>query len=744
MTPSVPQAGLAPSVSQRLKLAYQLGRHLGPDWLIYRMGYALRNKSGWLRRRLPARPWTAAPLAGLLREGMPSEPDAYLAYRRTQAPPFLFSPADRSVFQGFFARWSTGDAALAARGEGLAAGSLTYFSGLTLETGFPPNWHRNALSGETAPADAHWTDLDEYAYGDIKVIWEPSRFGFAYDLVRLYWRTGDEKWPELFWQAVASWRQANPPQLGPNWRCGQETAFRVMAWCFGLYGFLESPATTAQRVVDLAQMVAVSGERIEANLGYALSQRNNHSLSEPVGLWTIGLLFPELDASTRWLRLGRRTLEAQTARLFYADGAFSQHSFNYERVGLQDLLWALALGERNHQPLDRSVYETVGRAATFLYALSDAGTGWLPRYGHDDGALILPLSHCAYDDFRPAIQAAHFYGCDSRCYGDGPWDEDLLWLQGPEALRSPANSLAQTDLDAAAGGYYALRTGDGMAFMRCPQQFRHRPSQADLLHVDIGWRGLDIAIDPGTFSYNAAAPWDTIPLAATAYHNTVTVDEREQMDRRGRYLWLPWPHGDTAVRLRAQHGTLAYWEGGHDGYTRLPAPVHHRRGVLHLGDEQWLVIDHLTSTASHRYRLHWLFAAWPYTWQADAAHLMLRTSAGDYHVRVCAGGADAAVSLVRAAEDSPRGWYSPRYWVREPALSLAYAVEASSVRLMSCLGPEACTVTDAPEGGLQVVGARWTAVVRWSGADGGPLVASVSRQGEGAETLVIHERPYSI
>src|SRR6185369_9740255 len=101
-----------------------------------------------------------------------------------------------------------------------------------------------------------------------------SRFGFAYALARAYWRTGDEAHAEMFWRAAEDWRAKNPPQLGPNWKCGQETSFRVMAWCFALHALLDARATTASRVASLARMIAVSAERIAANFDYALSQRN--------------------------------------------------------------------------------------------------------------------------------------------------------------------------------------------------------------------------------------------------------------------------------------------------------------------------------------------------------------------------------------------------------------------------------------------------------------------------------------
>ena len=124
----------------------------------------------------------------------------------------------------------------------------------------------------------------------------------------------------------------------------------MLAWCFGLYGFLDARTTTAERVAALAQMVAVSGRRIEAVLGYALSQRNNHGISEGVGLWTIGLLFPELRTAARWRDRGRQVLEDLGRALIYEDGSFAQHSVNYHRLMLHDYLWAIRLGDLHGRP----------------------------------------------------------------------------------------------------------------------------------------------------------------------------------------------------------------------------------------------------------------------------------------------------------------------------------------------------------------------------------------------------------
>ncbi|MFP3472466.1 heparinase II/III family protein, partial [Micrococcus sp. SIMBA_144] len=71
-------------------------------------------------------------------------------------------------------------------------------------------------------------------FGDIKWIWELSRFSFVYPLVRAYTTTKDEKYAIDFWEMFEDFVKHNPPELGANYKCGQEMSFRIMAWTFGL------------------------------------------------------------------------------------------------------------------------------------------------------------------------------------------------------------------------------------------------------------------------------------------------------------------------------------------------------------------------------------------------------------------------------------------------------------------------------------------------------------------------------
>ncbi len=670
-----------------LRQALQIGKMFGPAWLAYRLGYVLRLRAGVFRYQLPATSWAAQPLSDFLHDPALAEPERYLAYRREKCLQFFFQTDARRRYQPVLQAWDREGESAVTIADKLSQGVFSYFSRTPVTIGCPPDWHRNPFSENVPLRDCHWSEIDDFSAGDIKLIWEPNRFSFVYTLVRAYWRTGDERYAELFWQLVEDWRQHNPPQQGVNWKCGQEISFRVMAWCFGFYGVLDAQATTPERVTMLAQMIAVSGQRINTNLSYALSQNNNHGISEGVGLWTIGLLFPELRAAQTWRETGKRVLETQAQKLIYADGSFSQHSVNYHRVMLHDYIWGLRLAQLYEHRMQEDLRESVRKATDWLYQIQDETSGRVPYYGQNDGALVLPLSNCDYQDFRPVIQAAHYLTNNTRCYESGPWEEDLLWLFGADAVPAPVAFPERTDLQAKDGGYYTIRSSQGFAFVRCGS-FRHRPGQADMLHVDLWWRGQNIACDAGTYSYNAASPWNN-PLAHSTYHNTVTVDGLDQMERINKFLWLPWVRGKVRRSALSAQKNIAYWEGEHDGYERLPVPVTYRRGIIRLGEEWWVVVDTLRSTKSHQYRLHWLLPNFPHEWNSEARALTLQTPAGPYFMQMTASANTGSSSLISADLDSPRGWHAPYYFVREPALSVDLTASAESLVFWTVFGPQA-------------------------------------------------------
>lgn len=713
-------------------------RHFGARWLCSRIWYLASQKAGLLEYRMKPVMWDQVPLASFLSDPALASPEAYVAWRQTNPAPFFFQPKDRARYQALLAQWDQDSKKPAQEATEIMHGRLKLFGHRRIPTGFPPDWHKNPLTSHTIPFSIHWSRINEFAYGDIKAVWELSRFSFVYPLVRAYWRSRDEAYPEAFWKALESWREANPPNSGVNWKCGQEISLRLMAWIFGLYGFLHAPATSPERVASLAQMIAVSGQRIFRNISYALSQRNNHGISEAVALWTIGLLFPEFSNAQEWKALGKTLIEGEGQRLVYDDGAFSQHSLNYHRLMLHDYLWAIRLGDLSGNSLSRDLKERIEKAGEFLSGLLDHDSGKGPNYGHNDGSLILPLTNCDYGDYRPIIQSAWICFKGKRCFKKGPWDEEVLWLFGPGALDAEADALGQADLSAVTGGYYTLRSEKGFAFIRC-SSFIDRPGQADMLHADIWWRGLNVAVDAGTYSYNAPAPWGNA-LARTAYHNTITVDGRDQMDQAGRFIWLPWLRARVDTASQSDAAALAYMEGHHDGYTRLKPPVAYRRGLLRIGPEHWLVLDALSSPGIHEYRLQWLLADAPYLFEEKEGAIELSYNGRRYRVKVGGNGSEIEYSLMRADPLTPRGWVSEHYYDLEPALSFVAAVHSPQQLFYTILGPDPVTIT-MENNTLDLEGELWKCLVELhvpalnSSSESRPIVSRATLSGSITDRL---------
>jgi len=650
-----------------LPIAWKILRDLGPSWVFKRLGFAARIRSGTLKRLLPLSDWqfdsSRPPCSNQegISGGHALKNKFFFSYGELVAS----SPSTHSCDQA----------------DRVLSGEWQFFSSQWLRIGFPPDWHLNVLDGRRVPNTYHWSEIDLDAIHDVKFVWEPSRFAVAYLLVRAYAASKDERYPAAFWQLVEDWVVKNPPNRGVNWASGQEAALRVMAWCFGLHAFLGSSSSTPERVSRLFRMIEVHGDRIAAFIGYGLSQRNNHGIGEAVGLFTIEISFPQLHRAEEWKALGQKLIEAQIREQVYEDGSYIQHSFNYQRVLIDYLVWSFRLGELNDSVFSKASYEILGRAVHFMLRFCDPKTGLMPNYGSNDGSLVLPLSSCDFLDYRPSLQAAHYLVHREFCFGKGEWDEQSHWLFGTEPF--PQVSTGLQCLHGSKGnqvnsGYMKLVGQESYAMLRAGR-YVDRPSQADQLHLDLWWRGQNIVCDPGTYLYNAPRPW-TNALSGTGVHNTASIGDRDQMTRAGRFLWVDW----------AQSETLSYDLGDsqqavqvrHDGYERLGAT--HRRSVCCISDEDcWVVVDDICGSFRGRVRLHWLFPNFPHEWRPNEFRVALQTSGGTFQCCVHTAHAKTATLVIGGRLVSPngagkcesdlqiRGWRSLYYGQKDAALSLA-------------------------------------------------------------------------
>jgi len=507
-------------------------------------------------------------------------------------------------------------------------------------------------------------------------------------LARAYWISGEEYYAEGFWRYFEEFTEANPPNLGPHWSSAQEVSLRMIsfAFCFSLIAGAKASSGTRKKALSAA--IISHAERIPPTIDYARVQNNNHLLSEAMGLLTAAAMLPNHSKASGWKKQGRELFKEGIEKQIHPDGAYAQHSSNYHRLVLQLGTWEHLIEIATGETVDPKIQEKLISATEWLTILLDEDSGKVPNLGPNDGAYVLPLSVLSFEDYRPALQAASQALRGEPALATDIWDETAMWL----GFKTPSPS---SPLPQSRRGVPGSKRGDAKsketpirlvgknswAYFRTAV-FKERPGHADQLHVDLWWRGLNVAQDAGSYLYTAPAPWDNA-LASARVHNTVTVNGQEPMTRAGRFLWLDWAQAKILSTSRAKDGKLIEAAAQHDGYRRLG--VFHRREV-NWNVNRWVVADHLLPTSdtekAFRVRLHWLLPDWD--WQIDTQEVRIESPQGEIEIALDVSIGDLAdLKLFRegklihgSGEDEPiLGWASPTYGIKIAALSFVADVQ---------------------------------------------------------------------
>jgi asparagine synthase (glutamine-hydrolysing) len=571
-------------------------------------------------------------------------------------------------------------AAVAEEAAAASRGRIVCFSRWTADYGNPIDWHRDPTNGHRWKADAHWSQVLAGSGGvDVKFTWEAARFPQAYAMGRAaaFDPASAADLGEAFAAQLASFIESNPPGKGVHWFSGQEVALRMLSWLFGYHVFARFGCFPDRLRAALGQHIHSCGSHLAGHIEYARdSVYNNHLLSEALGLFVAGSFVPGAEAA-QWRTDGLGILIEQASKQIYSDGAYIQQSHNYHRVAMQLYLWAAAFRRANGAAVPREWTAAMERSLDFLTAHENPEDGHLPNFGANDGSCPIQLSTASLMDFRPVLQALSVATRGERIYERGAWDEMAVWLFGPSSVDMPLRKVSRKSVSFAATGYHVLRgrSEENFGTFRCGS-IRDRFAQIDMLHLDVWWRGQNVLTDGGSYRYNGAERWHNHFLR-TESHNTVSVDGLDQMVHFRQFKTIFWTE---AVLLRFEdHGDWAVAEGEHYGYRRQ-AGCTHRRAVLFLKDDLWVVVDTIAGEGDHTARLHWLGGPFPFEFDAPGASMSLATPRGEFCVTVFDGrGSPARTANVKAGcEAAARGWRSRYYGEKEAAPSLEATVSGAA------------------------------------------------------------------
>jgi hypothetical protein len=227
----------------------------------------------------------------------------------------------------------------------------------------------------------------------------------------------------------------------------------------------------------------------------------------------------------------------------------------------------------------------------------------------------------------------------------------------------------------------------------------------DKLAFQIHAHGSYLLVDPGNYMYDQSAMRAYV-LGASA-HNVISVDGKPQ-HRRGR----PATNVNKAPEASRWESTPAYdycegvYADGFGGDNTLA--VTHKRAVLFVKPDYWLVLDALTPPDADPHQYEALFHLG--TDQAVAEGASVRTVGSAANLSITAVGADVALDVVRGQETpSYLGWRSEGILDRVPCPVGRFRWSTAGVSriLWVCYpakpgdsAPETTAIPDLPNGAL--------------------------------------------
>lgn len=607
---------------KKVLLAIELVKNMGMRYTMYRIRHEIEKRTGKLIKRFPAKPKKKSFLS--------------LKEWKNEGFKWVIPEKEKLSFE------KNPSEKLKLKAEKILNGEIEFFSADWKELGLDYNWVTNPDSNYSYPNDIHWSLIPDFSEqtGDIKFVWEKSRFTYFHVLLNYDYHFGLDL-SEFVFNEMDSWIQNNPINQGPNWRCSQEISLRLFNWFYALSYYQNSASLTEDRFNKYIEVIYWSLHHVYYHIDFSrIAVRNNHAITETLLLSISNKLFPSFEDTAKWSTEGKKWLEEEVDYQVYDDGTFLQFSMNYHRVLIQLLTLAVSFDLQHKVGYSSVIKSKAYLSLKYLMTCQDEKTGQLPNYGANDGALFFQWDLSEFRDYRPQLNVLHRLLTGENAYKL----EDNKSIDWFHVEKINSHDFEKVDLRDGLyhfdkGGYIVIREANTLTFLKCGE-YKDRPSQADNLHLDIWCNGTNILRDAGSYKYNTTKELQAY-FFGTRSHNSVVLDgDKDQMLKGGRFIWYYWTklkaieilETETSYEVKAD--VLAY------SYINKKI-VHSRKLIKKKGTNEWQVEDEIRGEDSKGARQ---------IWNTGTPELL---------------SFDAKVKNISQVPITEKGWYSTKYGVKE-------------------------------------------------------------------------------
>jgi len=361
---------------------------------------------------------------------------------------------------------------------------------------------------------------------------------------------------------IAAWISQNHPGTVDAWE-PYTLSLRIVNW---IKFFLQNSSYPKENSLHSLYTQALW---LEKNIEYHLLA--NHYFKNGVALFFAGMYFTGSDAD-RWLAKGREILASEIEEQFLADGGHYERSPMYHAISVTDCLDVLNLATSSCQA------EMCSEMHRFKIRINKA-LEFLEDICLPDGDIPL---------FNDSALGIAPHPRDILAYGN----QITAYHRRLQANGLTIKSKSQT-------GYYVLRDGADMMVIDCGAvgpDYQPGHAHADTLSFELALNGQRVIVDSGVYDYELGPR--RIYARSTCAHNTIRIDGQDQSEVWGvfRVARRAYPLRSSLTSDQPRHATF---EGAHDGYSRLPGCLIHKRVIDYLSPGEWTVHDTVEGSGIH-------------------------------------------------------------------------------------------------------------------------------------------------
>jgi len=509
---------------------------------------------------------------------------------------------------------------------------------------------------------------------DIKITWEINRLQHLPPLALIYILEGEENLKDIILSQIENWRQSNPYKLGINWVSSLEVGLRCISllWLLFILGHEEFPEKILIQYLKLLQM---HGNFIEENLSLQKKFPNNHLIGEAASLGILAISCPFFKDSSRWLQTADRILSKNLDNQFFEGGVHKEQAFAYHRFVTDFYIHYIILAKKTGLELDSRYVRKLNQMLDYIChsLMPDFNS---PNTGDDDsgtlvkilgdskllyrntlinGAILLKRKELLCNIREPSIESIFLFGIH---------EVSDIFEESSSDMYIKEENIASISFPSS--GVYLMKekTQDGDYYLNfdCgPQGWGEGGhGHADCLSFIVYAIGRPLIIDSGTYRYNGVYQWRSY-FRGTAAHNTITVDNMDQSVP----ISSPDPFGWTFMPTPKLHHWITtqkfdFVDGEHNGYERLENPIIHRRKILFVKGEYWLISDILTGKGRHKFDSYFHFPPGKIFLNKDEGFIITLFEEANIKVSYLKDHTLSA-TIIEGSEDPVQGWVSYCY-----------------------------------------------------------------------------------